>query len=53
MENSIRNHSDERLDKIQEIGNELVEHNIMTESITDDVNRITDRWNLLQHQVSV
>lgn len=51
LENNIRNHSDERLEKIQEIGGELVEHNIMTESISDEVQRITERWNQLQHQV--
>lgn len=51
LENSIRNHPDERLEKIQELGNEIIEHDCMTESITDEVETIIDRWNLLQHQV--
>lgn len=51
LENNIRNHSDDRLEKIQEIASELVEHKIMVDSITNDVQNITERWNLLQHQV--
>ncbi|KAJ6635992.1 Dystrophin, isoforms A/C/F/G/H, partial [Pseudolycoriella hygida] len=50
LENNIRNHSDDRLEKIQEIAAELVEHKIMVTSITDEVRNITDRWQLLQHQ---
>lgn len=51
LENNIRNHSDDRLDKIQEIASELVEHKIMVDSISSEVQNITERWNLLQHQV--
>lgn len=52
LENNIRNHSDDRLEKIQEIASELVEHAVMVNSITTEVQSITDRWNLLQHQVT-
>lgn len=51
LENSIRNHPEERLEKIQELGNELIDHDCMAESIIADVKSITDRWHLLQHQV--
>ncbi|XP_031638599.1 dystrophin, isoforms A/C/F/G/H isoform X4 [Contarinia nasturtii] len=50
LENSIRNHSEERLDKIKELGNELIEHECMAASIMADVKSVTDRWNLLQHK---
>ncbi|XP_059621292.1 dystrophin, isoforms A/C/F/G/H isoform X2 [Phlebotomus argentipes] len=50
LENSIRNHPDERLEKIQEIGNELVELQFMAQAITDEVHQVVERWNLLQHQ---
>ncbi|XP_055693426.1 dystrophin, isoforms A/C/F/G/H isoform X2 [Lutzomyia longipalpis] len=50
LENCIRNHSEERLEKIQEIGNELVDLQFMAQTITDDVRAVVDRWNLLQHQ---
>lgn len=53
LENNIRNHSDDRLEKIQEIAAELVDHKIMVDSITSEVQNITERWNLLQHQVSM
>lgn len=51
LENSIRNHSEERLDKIKELGNELIEHECMAESILADVKSVTDRWDLLQQKV--
>ncbi|XP_037038480.1 dystrophin, isoforms A/C/F/G/H isoform X6 [Bradysia coprophila] len=50
LENNIRNHSDDRLEKIQEIASELVDHKIMVDSITSEAQNITERWNLLQHQ---
>lgn len=52
LENIIRNHSDERVEKIQEIGKELVDLEFTPESITNDVRRVVNRWNQLQHQVS-
>lgn len=52
MENSLRNHREERLEKIEELGNEIVGHQCMAESILADVKSVTDRWNSLQNQVS-
>lgn len=51
LENNIRNHSDDRLEKIQEIGSELIEQNIMGADIGEEVQRTTARWEQLQHQV--
>lgn len=51
LENSIRNHSEERLDKIQELGNELIEHECMAASISAEVTAIIDRWDTLLSQV--
>lgn len=51
LENSLRNHPEERLEKIEELGNEIVGHQCMAESILADVKCITDRWNSLQNQV--
>lgn len=48
----MRNHSDERLDKIKELGNELIEYECMADSVLADVKAVTDRWDTLQHQVS-
>lgn len=53
LENSMRNHSDERLEKIKELGNELIEYECMADSISADVKAVTDRWDTLQHQVSL
>lgn len=53
LENSIRNHSDERLEKIQEIGKELVDLQFMAQAITDEVHVVVERWNQLQHQVNI
>lgn len=51
LENSLRNHPEERLEKIEELGNEIVGHQCMAESILADVKSLTDRWNSLQNQV--
>lgn len=53
LENSIRNHSEERLEKIEELGNELIEYECMIECVTADVKSVTERWNQLQHQVKM
>lgn len=50
MENYIRNHSDERLEKIQEIGKELIEYGITQNDIKNDVDIVVKRWDQLQHQ---
>ncbi|XP_055309630.1 dystrophin, isoforms A/C/F/G/H-like, partial [Sitodiplosis mosellana] len=50
LENSIRNHSEKRLNKIKELGNELIGHNCMAESIKVDVKSVIDRWDILQHK---
>lgn len=51
LENYIRNHSASRLEKIQEIGKQLIDSNIMTHSIKVDVEGLTNRWNDLNRQV--
>lgn len=48
LENIIRNHSSERLQKIEEIGNELIEVKFMAKSILTDINAIQSRWEDLQ-----
>lgn len=53
MENSIRNHSEERLEKIKELGDELIEHGCMADIIAADVKSFSDRWTLLQQKVRV
>ncbi|XP_078043653.1 dystrophin, isoforms A/C/F/G/H isoform X2 [Augochlora pura] len=50
LENYIRNHSEMRLEKIQEIGKQLIESNIMTQSIQSDVESLTNRWESLNNQ---
>ncbi|XP_026823551.1 dystrophin isoform X9 [Ooceraea biroi] len=50
LENYIRNHPESRLEKIQEIGKQLVESNIMTHSIETDVEGLTSRWENLNKQ---
>lgn len=51
LENYIRNHPELRLEKIQEIGKQLTESNIMTQSIQADVESLTNRWESLNNQV--
>lgn len=51
LENYIRNHPESRLEKIQEIGKQLVDSNIMTHSIEMDVEGLTNRWEHLNKQV--
>ncbi|XP_025153926.1 dystrophin isoform X8 [Harpegnathos saltator] len=50
LENYIRNHSESRLEKIQEIGKQLIDSNIMTHSIETDVEGLTNRWENLNKQ---
>ncbi|XP_015432799.1 PREDICTED: dystrophin-like [Dufourea novaeangliae] len=50
LENYIRNHPEMRLEKIQEIGKQLTESNIMTQSIQTDVESLTNRWESLNNQ---
>ena len=51
LENYIRNHPESRLEKIQEIGKQLIDSNIMTHSIETDVEGLTNRWENLNKQV--
>lgn len=51
LENSLRNHPEERLEKIEELGNEIVGHQCMADSILADVKLVFDRWKCLQNQV--
>ncbi|XP_069963262.1 dystrophin, isoforms A/C/F/G/H isoform X4 [Bactrocera oleae] len=48
LENVLRAHSDEWLEKIQEIGNELIEHEFMANSIRAEIDGIVERWTQLQ-----
>ncbi|KAK2585161.1 hypothetical protein KPH14_008663 [Odynerus spinipes] len=50
LENYIRNHPESRLEKIQEIGKQLMNSNIMTQSIETDVEALTNRWENLNGQ---
>ncbi|XP_015176032.1 PREDICTED: dystrophin-like isoform X3 [Polistes dominula] len=50
LENYIRNHPESRQEKIQEIGKQLVDSNIMTQSIQTDVEALTNRWENLNGQ---
>lgn len=49
----MRNHPELRLEKIQEIGRQLFESNIMTQSIQADVESLTNRWETLNNQVCI
>lgn len=53
LENYIRNHPESRLEKIQEIGKQLIDSNIMTHSIETDVEGLTNRWENLNKQVCI
>ncbi|XP_050448340.1 dystrophin-like isoform X9 [Cataglyphis hispanica] len=50
LENYIRNHPESRLEKIQEIGKQLIDSNIMIHSIETDVEGLTNRWENLNKQ---
>ncbi|KAL9896526.1 dystrophin isoform 9-T15 [Glossina fuscipes fuscipes] len=50
LENVLRGHSDDWLEKIQEIGQELIAHEFMADSIRQDIDAIADRWYQLQHK---
>ncbi|XP_017967433.1 dystrophin, isoforms A/C/F/G/H isoform X11 [Drosophila navojoa] len=50
LENVLRSHSDEWLDKIQEIGNELIDNEFMADAMRKDIDGIVERWTQLQQQ---
>ncbi|XP_035721522.1 dystrophin, isoforms A/C/F/G/H-like isoform X2 [Vespa mandarinia] len=50
LENYIRNHPESRQEKLQEIGKQLIDSNIMTQSIQTDVEALTNRWENLNGQ---
>ncbi|XP_065355052.1 dystrophin, isoforms A/C/F/G/H isoform X8 [Calliphora vicina] len=50
LENVLRGHSDDWLEKIQEIGHELITHEFMADSIHQEINTIVERWTQLQHK---
>ncbi|XP_030374129.1 dystrophin, isoforms A/C/F/G/H isoform X6 [Scaptodrosophila lebanonensis] len=50
LENVLRAHSDEWLDKIQEIGNELIDNEFMEKEMRADIDNIVSRWTQLQQQ---
>ena len=53
LENYIRNHPDSRFEKLQEIGKQLIDNDIMTLSIQTDVESLINRWESLNKQVIV
>lgn len=53
MENNLRNHPEERLKKIEELKNELAEHQCTADNILADVKSVTERWILLKKQVNI
>lgn len=52
MENYLRNHPDERLSRIQELGKALVGAGTLGAEVRRDVADITARWNLLSQQAN-
>lgn len=50
LENVLRAHSEEWLDKIQEIGNELIDNEFMADVMRKDIDGIVVRWTKLQQQ---
>ncbi|XP_034131909.1 dystrophin, isoforms A/C/F/G/H isoform X20 [Drosophila guanche] len=50
LENVLRSHSDEWLEKIQEIGTELIDNEFMAETMRKDIQDMVDRWTKLQQQ---
>ncbi|XP_023248432.1 dystrophin, isoforms A/C/F/G/H [Copidosoma floridanum] len=52
LENYIRNHPDSRFEKLQDIGKQLIDNDIMTQSIRSDVDTLIDRWQELNKQAS-
>ncbi|TMW54019.1 hypothetical protein DOY81_000887, partial [Sarcophaga bullata] len=50
LENVLRGHSDDWLEKIQEIGHELITHEFMADSIRQEINIIVERWTQLQQK---
>ncbi|XP_073838432.1 dystrophin isoform X6 [Musca autumnalis] len=50
LENVLRGHSDDWLEKIQEIGQELISHEFMADSIGQEINAIVERWTQLQQK---
>ncbi|XP_017846436.1 dystrophin, isoforms A/C/F/G/H isoform X3 [Drosophila busckii] len=50
LENVLRSHSDEWLDKIQEIGNELIDNEFMANVMRKDIDGVVVRWTKLQQQ---
>ncbi|KAG6458770.1 hypothetical protein O3G_MSEX011047, partial [Manduca sexta] len=52
LENYIQNHSDERLSRIQDIGRQLIDAQIMPGWIQAEIDTITERWNALQAEAA-
>ncbi|XP_036672658.3 dystrophin, isoforms A/C/F/G/H isoform X15 [Drosophila suzukii] len=50
LENVLRSHSEEWLEKIQEIGNELIDNEFMADSMRRDIDDTVQRWTQLQQQ---
>lgn len=52
LENYIRNHTDSHYKKLQEIGQQLINNEIMSQSIKSDLDSLTARRENLNKQVS-
>lgn len=52
LENIIRNHSSDRLEKIEEIGQELIDAQFMESSIRADIESTRIRWDDLQEKAN-
>lgn len=50
LENVLRAHSSEWLEKIQEIGNELIDNEFTADEIRKDIDKIVERWTQLQQK---
>ncbi|XP_055852378.1 dystrophin, isoforms A/C/F/G/H isoform X9 [Episyrphus balteatus] len=50
LENNLRNHSDDWLEKIQEIGADLIDHEFMANDVKEEVDSIVSRWSRLQQK---
>ena len=53
LENYLRNHSESRVEKLKEIGEDLITLDFMKENINSELQTVSERWDLLHHQVSV
>lgn len=53
MENCLRNHPESRVDRLNEIGTILSDHNVMASNIKVDLAKVTSRCKKLTTQVII